>query len=199
MKLLPTPTGPTSRTCSLRARNWREKAASRSRRSSVMDADQSKSSRRQVCSKPALPRYLRHRQPGVVVEDGLGHPAQEGGGQNVAVQKRLCSLRRAGLHEAVVAVGQVLPPAARRQGVGQHLAHRVPVQAEHPRRLPDALAFDHHHPADPQIYVHFEHLSAYPEAQLPTHRWRRTVHSSTATSQRPTAHEYQSLRCIASR
>ena len=40
MKLLPTPTGPTSRTCSLRSRNWREKAASRSRRSSVMDADQ---------------------------------------------------------------------------------------------------------------------------------------------------------------
>ena len=61
MKLLPTPTGPTSRTCSLRSRNWREKAASRSRRSSVMDADQSKSSRRQVCSKPALWRRSSSR------------------------------------------------------------------------------------------------------------------------------------------
>ena len=61
MKLLPTPTGPTSRTCSLRSRNWREKAASRSRRSSVTDADQSKSSRRQVCSKPALWRRSSSR------------------------------------------------------------------------------------------------------------------------------------------
>ena len=25
---------------------------------------------------PDVPRYLRHRQPGVVVEDALGHPAQ---------------------------------------------------------------------------------------------------------------------------
>ena len=64
MKLLPTPTGPTSRTCSLRSRNWREKAASRSRRSSVTDADQSKSSRRQVCSKPAL--WRRELEPPVV-------------------------------------------------------------------------------------------------------------------------------------
>ena len=30
MKLLPTPTGPTSRTCSLRSRNWREKAVEES-------------------------------------------------------------------------------------------------------------------------------------------------------------------------
>ena len=45
----------------MRSRNWREKAASRSRRSSVMDADQSKSSRRQVCSKPALWRRSSSR------------------------------------------------------------------------------------------------------------------------------------------
>ena len=60
------------------------------------------------------------------------------------------------------AAGRVLPPVARRRGVGQHLAHRVPVQAEHPRRLPDTHAFDHHRPANPQIHVHFVHLSHHP-------------------------------------
>ena len=38
MKLLPTPAGPTSSTCSCLSRNFREKTASRSRRSRVMDA-----------------------------------------------------------------------------------------------------------------------------------------------------------------
>ena len=77
MKLLPTPTGPTSRTCSLRARNWREKAASRSlsRRFDSVKMDCCKqviawrvsSPRRrsfeadQVCSKPALCRRSSSR------------------------------------------------------------------------------------------------------------------------------------------
>ena len=49
---------------------------------------------------------------------------------------------------------RTLPPVARRHGVGDHLAHRVSVQPEHPRRLPDAHAFDYYRPADPQIHVH---------------------------------------------
>ena len=60
------------------------------------------------------------------------------------------------------APGRVLPPVARRHGVGQHLAHRIPVQPEHPRRLPNAHAFDHYRAADPQIHVHSIHSSHRP-------------------------------------
>ena len=204
---------------------------------------------------PAVPQYLRHRQPGVVVENALGHSAQEGDGGNVAVQEGLGGLGGIGLDEAAVAVGQVddetvglplhpandhhglaevalgvawrmgqrhehlpglaamlsdvvldrsvsavepvlvpealedalggvallpgtrevilqdpvddsgerlklgpsrrsLSPVARRNGVGQHLAHGVPVQPELSGDLPNTLALHHHRPANPQIYVH---------------------------------------------
>ena len=69
MKLLPTPAGPTRRTCSYLSRNSSENTASSRRRSRVIDADQSKSSRRQVSSKPALcsrssvRRWARLRSP----------------------------------------------------------------------------------------------------------------------------------------
>ena len=53
-KLLPTPAGPTSKTCSCLSRKSREKAASSERRSKMIEADQSKSSNRQVSWKPAL-------------------------------------------------------------------------------------------------------------------------------------------------
>ena len=56
---------------------------------------------------PAVAQYLRHRQPGNVVEDALGHSAQEGKGRDVAVQEGLGGLGRIGLYEAAVAVGQV--------------------------------------------------------------------------------------------
>ena len=53
---------------------------------------------------------------------------------------------------------RILPPVVRRDRVGGHLAHCVPVQAEHPGRLPNAHAFDHHCLADPQYtstwYIH---------------------------------------------
>ena len=55
-----------------------------------------------------------------------------------------------------------LSPVARRRGIGQHLAHRVPVQTEHPGSLPDAHALHHHRPANPQIYVHQVHPSHHP-------------------------------------
>jgi hypothetical protein len=48
-----------------------------------------------------------HRQPGVVVEDRLGHAAQEGEGRVVAVEEGLDPLGRVGLDEAGVRVRQV--------------------------------------------------------------------------------------------
>ena len=56
---------------------------------------------------PAVAQYLRHGQPGIVVEDAPGHSAQKGERCYVPVQEGLGSLRRIGLHEAAVAVGQV--------------------------------------------------------------------------------------------
>ena len=46
-------------------------------------------------------------------------------------------------------VRRALSPVARRRGVGQHLAHRVPVQTEHPGGFPDAHPLHHHRPANP--------------------------------------------------
>ena len=212
---------------------------------------------------PAVPQDPGHRQLGVVVEDALGRPAQEGKGRDVAVQEGLGGLRRVGLDEASVAVGQVqdkvvglllysadydqslaevalgvarrvgerhehflrpppmlphvvldrgvsptepvlvpeplkdalgrvallsgdpviiiqdavddagvglqlgapgrsLPPVARRRRVGQHLAHRVPVQTEHPGGFPNAHPLHHHPSSDPQVHVHLEHPSHHP-------------------------------------
>ena len=56
---------------------------------------------------PAVAEHPGHRQLGVVVEDALGHPAQEGKRRDVAVHEGLGGLRRIGLDEASVAVGQV--------------------------------------------------------------------------------------------
>ena len=55
----------------------------------------------------AVSQYLRHGQLGIVVEDALRHTTQEGEGRDVAVQECLGGLRRIGLQEAAVAVGQV--------------------------------------------------------------------------------------------
>ena len=56
---------------------------------------------------PPVAQYPGHRQPGIVVQDALGRPAQKGAGRHVAVQKGLGGLRRIGLHKAAVAVRQV--------------------------------------------------------------------------------------------
>ena len=56
---------------------------------------------------PAVSQYPGHRQLGVVVEDALGHSAEEGEGRDVPIAEGLGGLRRIGLHEAPVAVGQV--------------------------------------------------------------------------------------------
>ena len=58
--------------------------------------------------------------------------------------------------------GRSLPPVPRRDRVFQHLAHRVPVQPELPRRLPDAHPLHHHCPADPQIHFHLVHPLHHP-------------------------------------
>ena len=55
----------------------------------------------------AIAKNPRHRQLRVVVEDRQRHPAKEGKGRHVAVQKRLRRLRRICLHERGIRVRQV--------------------------------------------------------------------------------------------
>ena len=62
--------------------------------------------------------------------------------------------------------GRILPAIARRDRVGQHLTHGVPVQTEHPGCFPNTLALHHHRPANPQIYVHSVHPSHHPWGRL---------------------------------
>ena len=45
--------------------------------------------------------------------------------------------------------GRGLSPVTRRDRIGQHFAHGVPVQAKRPRSLPDAHPLHHHRPANP--------------------------------------------------
>ena len=58
--------------------------------------------------------------------------------------------------------GRSLSPVPRRDRIGQHLAHRVPVQAKLSGDLPNTLTLHHHRPANPQIYVHSVHPSHHP-------------------------------------
>ena len=55
----------------------------------------------------AVSQYPGNGQLRVVVQDALGHAAQEGESRDVTVQEGLGGLRRIGLHEAAIAVGQV--------------------------------------------------------------------------------------------
>ena len=93
------------------------------------------------------------------LEDPLGRVALLPGNAQVRLQYPVDD---AGEGLQLGAAGRILPPVALRDRVGGHLAHRVPVQAEHPGRLPDAHPLHHDCLADPQIYVHLVHPSHHP-------------------------------------
>ena len=74
--------------------------------------------------------------PGIAFQDRVNHPGEK---------------LRMSLSKGWDAVAG-LSPVTRRRRVGQHLAHRVPVQAEHPRGFPNAHPF--HHAGPPHLNVH---------------------------------------------
>ena len=98
----------------------------------------------------SIPQYPGHRQLGVVVQDALGHSAQEGESRDMAVQEGLGGLGRVGLDEASVAMGQVqdeavcflFHPANDHQGLAKvalGVAWRVGQGDEHLLGPPPAL------------------------------------------------------------
>ena len=72
-------------------------------------------------------------QPGIVVENAQGYPAQKGERRYVPVQERLGGLGWIGLHEAAVAVGQVDDEAV---GLALHAADDDQGLAEVALRVP---------------------------------------------------------------
>ena len=79
--------------------------------------------------------------------------------------------------------GWVLAPVSWRRRVGQHLAHRVPVQAEHPGGFPNAHPFHHAGPANSRVHFHVVHPSHLPKTDNQPYERQRTVRFSTATMQ----------------
>ena len=57
----------------------------------------------------------------------------------------------------------LLPLVARRQGVLQHLPHRLPRKSKLPRRRPPAHPFHQHRPPYPRIQFHCLHASGIPQ------------------------------------
>ena len=63
-------------------------------------------------------------------------------------------------------LGRTLSPVPRRDRIGQHLAHGVPVQPKLSGDLPNTLTLHHHRPANPQIYLYLEHPSHHPWGRI---------------------------------
>ena len=97
------------------------------------------------------------------LEDALGGVALLPGAPQVVLQDPVDD---AGKRLQLGAPGWSLSPVARRHGVGQHLAHRVPVQAKLSGDLPNTLTLHHHRPANPQIHVHAVHPSHHPWGRI---------------------------------
>ena len=71
--------------------------------------------------------------------------------------------------------GWFLPSVPWRYRVGQHLAHRVPVQTEHPGGFPNAHPLHHAGPANPRVHLHCKHPSHLPKTDTQPYERQRTV------------------------
>ncbi len=73
-----------------------------------------------------------------------------------------------------------LPRVALGRRIGQHLAHRVPMQAEHSGGLPNAHPLHQAGLAHPKIRVHVKHPSHLPTADIQLYGRHQAVQFSTA-------------------
>ena len=123
-------------------------------------------------------------EPVLVLEalkDSLGRVALLPGNSAIAFQDRV---NHAGEGLQLGSPWRTLAPVARRHRVGQHLAHRVPVQAEHPGGFPNAHAFHHAGPPHLNVHLHWIHPSHPPKADNQPYRRRRAVQFSNAATRR---------------
>ena len=122
---------------------------------------------RLTCTVAVLPEVVLDRgvtavEPVLVLEpleDALGRVALFLGDAVIPFQDLVDD---AGIGLQLGPLGRSLPPVPRQDRLFQHLSHRVPVQPERPRRLPNANPLHHRRPADPKIHVHLVHPSHHP-------------------------------------
>ena len=79
--------------------------------------------------------------------------------------------------------GWVLAPVPWRYRVGQHLAHCVPVQTEHPGGFPNAHPLHHAGPANPRVHLHCKHPSHLPKTDTQPYGRRWAVRFPAAINQ----------------
>ena len=114
------------------------------------------------------------------LEDSLGRVALLPGNSAIAFQDRV---NHAGEWLKLGSPWRTLPPVAWRYRVGQHLAHGVPVQAEHPGGFPNTHALHHAGPPHLNVHLHWIHPSHPPKAdKQPYRRWRAVQFSNAAMS-----------------
>ena len=97
------------------------------------------------------------------LEDALGRVALLPGAPQVVLQD---PVDNAGKRLQLGPLWRRLPAITRRDRIGQHLAHRVPVQTKLSGNLPNTLTLHHHRPANPQIHVHAVHPSHHPWGRI---------------------------------
>ena len=109
-------------------------------------------------------------EPVLVLEalkDSLGRVALLPGNSAIAFQDRV---NHAGEGLQLGRPWRALPPVARRNRVGQHLAHGVPMQAEHPGGFPTVHPLRQAGPANARVHLHWVHPSHPPRAADQPHR-----------------------------
>ena len=93
------------------------------------------------------------------LENTLGGVALLSGNPGIRLQDRV---NYAGVGLQLGPPWWALPRVALGRGIGQHLAHRVPVQVEHPGGLPNAHPFYQAGPPHLKIHLHVKHPSHLP-------------------------------------
>ena len=115
------------------------------------------------------------------LKDALGRVALLFGNFPIAFQYRV---NHAGEGLELGSAGRARSPVAGRNRVGQHLAHRVPMQTKHPGGFPNAHPLYHAGSSHPNVHLHCKHPSHPPKAANQPYGRRWAVRFSSATSRR---------------
>ena len=115
------------------------------------------------------------------LEDPLRGVALLSGNSAIGFQDRV---NYAGVRLKLRLARRALPRVALGRRIVQHLAHRVPVQVEHPGSLPNAHPLHQAGPPHPKIHLHVKHPSHLPQSEYQHYGRHQAVQFSTAQTRR---------------
>ena len=115
------------------------------------------------------------------LEDPLRGVALLSGNSAIGCQDRV---NYAGVRLKLRLARRALPRVALGRRIVQHLAHRVPVQVEHPGSLPNAHPLHQAGPPHPKIHLHVKHPSHLPQSEYQHYGRHQAVQFSTAQTRR---------------